>query len=395
MPLKRFKKIPFISLALSAALFANENNILSDNKNQILNYSYEKAKEDSSKLSKDWINPVTYQYAYSDGEEYQTVSSSISVSQPIFKSGGIYSAIKYAGATGEYTKTTIDVRKKELIKQALDILFEIKKSDITIQKQKLLIKNAELDIQRKKEQVLNGIMDTSFLDNAIIDANTQKNSLIDLQYQKQTLINNLSNFTDNTPEELDLPVFKLRSNKEFLENNIYIKQQNEDIQNSYWLSRMVTSQYLPSVNITGSYSKYHKTDNKPSLIADDSSSNIGVNITIPLDIRFSNDIQSSKIEYLQKKLDLDEKIKEENNIYKNSVAKIESLDKKIEIAKKDVELYDSLLIQLQEQLSVGMTTPTDVQTMENSKKIKALDVKSLNVEKQMELLNIYSRVING
>ena len=394
MPLKRFKKIPFISLALSAALFANENNILSDNKNQILNYSYEKAIQDSEKLNKDWINPVTYKYIYNNGEDYDTHKSTISVSQPIFKSGGIYSAIKYAGATGEYTKTTIDAQKKELIKQALDILFEIKKSDITIQKQKLLIKNAELDIQRKKEQVLNGIMDTSFLDNAIIDANTQKNTLIDLQYQKQTLINNLSNFTDNTPEELDLPVFKLRSNKEFLENNIYIKQQNEDIQNSYWLSRMVTSQYLPSVNFTADYTKYHDIDNSPTL-TEEGTSNVGLNLTIPLDIRYSNDIQSSKIEYLQKKLDLDEKIKEENNIYKNSVAKIESLDKKIEIAKKDVELYDSLLIQLQEQLSVGMTTPTDVQTMENSKKIKALDVKSLNVEKQMELLNIYSRVING
>jgi len=57
-----------------------------------------------------------------------------------------------------------------------------------------------------------------------------------------------------------------------------------------------------------------------------------------------------------------------------------------------VELYDSLLTQLQEQLSVGMSTPSDVQTMENSKKIKALDVKSLNIDIQIELLDIYSRI---
>ena len=285
-------------------------------------------------------------------------------------------------------------KKKELIKQTLDILFEIKKIDITIEKQKLLVKNGEIDIQRKKEQVLNGILDTSFLDNAILDTNTQKNTLIDLQYQREMFLNNLSNFTDSTYEELELPTFELTPNKKFMENNIYIKQQNEDIQNSYWLSRMVTSQYLPSVNFTADYTKYHDIDNSPTL-TEDGTTNVGFNLTIPLDVRYSNDIQSSKIEYLQKKINLDEKIKEENNIYKNSVAKVESLDKKILIAKKDVELYDSLLTQLQEQLAVGMKTPSDVETMENSRKIKALDVKSLNIEKQMELLNIYSRVING
>ena len=392
--LKSYHKISLICLGLGSSLFASEESILSDSKNQILNYSYEKAIEDSKKLNKDWINPITYKYIYNNGEDYDTHKSQVNVSQPIFKSGGIYSAIKYAGSMGDYSKTSVDAQKKELIKQTLDILFEIKKTDITIEKQKLLVKNGEIDIQRKKEQVLNGILDTSFLDNAILDTNTQKNTLIDLQYQKQMLLNNLSNFTDSTYEELELPTFELTPNKEFMENNIYIKQQNEDIQNSYWMSRMVTSQYLPSVNFTADYTKYHDIDNSPTL-TEDGTTNVGFNLTIPLDVRYSNDIQSSKIEYLQKKINLDEKIKEENNIYKNSVAKVESLDKKILIAKKDVELYDSLLTQLQEQLAVGMKTPSDVETMENSRKIKALDVKSLNIEKQMELLNIYSRVING
>lgn len=392
--MKSLYKISLLSLSLGTSLFADQNNILSDTKNQILKFSYEKAKEDSAKLNKDWINPVTYKYIYNNGEEYDTHKSFISVSQPIFKSGGIYSAIKYASSMGEYSNTSIDIQKKELIKQTLDLLFEIHKNEITIKKQKLLIKNSELDIERKKEQVLNGVLDTSFLDNAILDANTKKNSLIDLQYQRETLLNNLANFTDRSYEELELPVFKLARDKEFIKNNIYVKQQKEDIQNSYWLKNMVTSQYLPSVSFIADYTKYHDTDNNPAL-TEDGTTNVGFNLIVPFNVNFSNDIQSSKIEYLQKKLSLEDKIKEETSIYKNALAKVKSLDDKIEIAKSDVELYDSLLTQIQEQYTVGMKTIIDVETMENSKKIKALEIKSLNIEKQIKLLEIYSRITNG
>ena len=181
------------------------------------------------------------------------------------------------------------------------------------------------------------------------------------------------------------------TNDNFIENNIYIKKAQEDIETSYWMKNMVTSSYLPTVNFTTDYTKYHDTDNNPALTKE-GTTNVGFNITIPLDVRFSYDIQSNKIAYLQKKLALEDKRKEEISIYKNSLAKITGLNKKIVIAKNNVELYNSLLTQLEEQLSVGMKTISDVQTMENSKKIKALDVKSLNIDIQIELLDIYSRI---
>lgn len=378
------------SIFCTTTVVGNEE-FLSQTKKDILNYSYEKTIEDSSKLKQDWINPITYKYIYNDGEDYNTAKSLISVSQPIFKSGGIYSAIKYASSVERYSNTDIDTQKKELIKQVINLLYQIKKIDISIDKQKLLIDNAKLDVQRKKEQVLNGILDTSFLDNAIIEANTNENTLIDLEYQKTELINSLSNISDKKYEELELPIFTMITNDNFIENNIYIKKAQEDIETSYWMKNMVTSSYLPTVNFTTDYTKYHDTDNNPALTKE-GTTNVGFNITIPLDVRFSYDIQSNKIAYLQKKLALEDKRKEEISIYKNSLAKITGLNKKIVIAKNNVELYNSLLTQLEEQLSVGMKTISDVQTMENSKKIKALDVKSLKIDIQIELLDIYSRI---
>lgn len=393
--MKTYHNIVLLSaLALSSLNAQDTKELLSQTKKDILNYSYEKSIEDSDKLKKDWINPFNYKYIYNDGETYTTQRSTISISQPIFKSGGIYYAIKYANSIGRYSTTSVDVQEKELIKQTVSLLFKIKKINISIKKQKLLVANAKLDITRKKEQVLNGILDTSFLDNSIIDANTQQNNLIDLEYEKETLINNLAKFSDKTYEQVQLPTLTLVNKEKFLENNIYIKQAKEDANSAYWLKNATISSYLPTVNLTADYTKYHETDNNPSL-SEDGTTNVGFNITIPFDIRFGNAIESSKLAYLQKKATLEDQRKEEDALFKSSLAKLESLDKKIDIAKSDVELYDSLLTQLEEQLTVGMTTISDVETMKNSKAIKKLEVQSLNVDKQLELLEVYSRLSNG
>ena len=153
---------------------------------------------------------------------------------------------------------------------------------------------------------------------------------------------------------------------------------------------MITSNYLPTVNFTADYTKYHDTDNQTSLNEDNT--NYGFNITIPLDVKYSNTIQSAKIEYLQNKTLLQEKEEEEKILLDNVNAKLASLDKKVEVAKSDIQLYDSLVTQIKEQLDVGMKTRSDLETIQNSRNIKTLEIKSLNIEKQIELLEIYSRI---
>jgi len=387
--LKKFKLAPLLIIGLITNLYSSQD-YLSQTKQDILNFSYDKAIEDSDKLEKDWINPINYQYIYSNTDTYNTTKSYISISQPIFKSGGIYFAIKYANSVKNETTISIDVQKKELIKETVNLLFQIKKINISISKQNLLIQNAVLDIQRKKEQVLNGILDTSFLDNSILDANSKRNTLIDLEYEKVTLNNNLHNLSDKKFEELEVPELSMTNQEQFLNQNIYVQQAKDEINTSYWLKNLTYSNYLPTINLTADYTKYHDTDNQINLTEE--STNYGFNISIPLDIKSSSTIQSAKIEYLQKKSLLIEKETEEQVIFNNSQAKIKNLNKKIEIAKSDIKLYDSLVTQIKEQLEVGIKTQSDLETIQNSQKVKILDIKSLEIEEQIELLEIYSRM---
>ena len=139
-------KLVLLSL-LTLNIYANDS-ILSESNKNIFSLQKEKNSENTSKLIKEVINPITYKYSQDYSDSANTTSSSIGISQPIFKSGGIYSAIKYANYLEEYSELSINIKKKALIKEATNILFLLNKLDLSIQQQKILIKNALIDILR-------------------------------------------------------------------------------------------------------------------------------------------------------------------------------------------------------------------------------------------------------
>ena len=394
----RFLKSKFFLFLLIGSLIvpslnAKESieNVLSNNRLEIFDLSRKKADEDSSILEKDWINQVIYKLTKEYGEEYDTLKSTISISQPIFKSGGIYKAINYAKASRKYAHLDITLQKKEMIKDALSLLFQIKKQNIRIEKQNLLIKNAVIDIERKKEQVLNGLINTSYLDNAILNANTKKNTLLDLNYEKLTLINNFSNLSNAAHDTINLPTLSIIDKKDFLRKNLNVLKITADIEKKYQFKGMSISKYLPTLNVTYAYYNHHDDGGRSSAITD-SASTYGFNITIPLDTKVFNDIESSKLDYLKAKVELQNIIIEEQNFLKLKLAKLNTYDSKISLAKDDFNLYTSLLEDLSISFEAGLNASADVDIMKNSKKIKSLDIKIFDINKQIELLNIYARI---
>lgn len=154
---------------------------------------------------------------------------------------------------------------------------------------------------------------------------------------------------------------------------------------------MIISKYLPTVSATFDYTKYHSTNN--SSITYEDAQNYGIKVSIPLDTRTFNDIESTRIDYLKAKLDLNNTITEQENFFKNKLSKIKMIDTKIAIAKEDYELYNSLLGVIIEEKEAEIKTQSDVEILLNSKKMKELDLKIYNYDKQIELLEIYSKVV--
>lgn len=392
MPLKKsLRKGLLFSSLLPIILSANANeNILSQDRLKQFELSEKKVIEDSSKLKKDWINPITLSYTKIDGEYTDSEKSVIRVDQPIFKSGGIYKAIKYANANEKYSNLDIDLQRKNLIKDAYETLYNINKIEFEIKKANYVVKNAQIDVIRKKEQVLNGFLDTSFLDNAILDANTAKKNLIDLKYQKNELINSFNNLASKDYKLFSLPTFELVSKKEFLNKNLELSKAKADIQTKYEYKGMTLAKYLPTVSATFDYTKNHKFT--PTNANDDSIHNVGISISMPLDVRTFNDIESTQIDYLKAKLSLKNKILEEQNFFKTKLEKIKTIEEKIEITKDDYELYNSLLDTIVEEKNAGLKTKSDVDTLLNSSMVKKIELKVYELEKQIELLKLYAKI---
>lgn len=398
MPLTKLKmhktKISFLiaGLLASSSLLANEyfdEKMIQDNRVEIFNLQKEQAIEDSSKLKKDWINQIIFSYKKEFGSDAESEVTSITVDQPIFKSGGIYQAIKYANSSFDYANLDIEQQKKELIKTALNLLFNINKMNLNIKKSELAVKNAQIDVQRKKEQVLNGFLDSSYLDNALLTLNDTKISLADLKYQKKQLENSFNNISSKKYDELELPTFKLFSQEEYLQNNFEILKAESLIERNYNFKNMTIAKYLPTFSGYYTHSNIHNSENG---VINQNTTTYGLRVSMPLDVRTFNDIQSEKIEYLKSKLSLQNKISDETTAYKSTFEKISMIDEKISIINEDLEVYDSILEIMKQEKEAQLKTQSDYDTLKNSSEIKKLDAKVYELDKQIELLELYVKL---
>ena len=396
MHLLKSKKI---KLLLCSLIFSNlyaqneafDQKIISEKRLKDFNLTKEQIEENSSKLKKDWINPITYQLTNNLGEDYKTQKSMISINQPIFQSGGIYQAIKYADNSYKYANLELEQQKNELIKEALNLLFMIEKTNLNIQKSQYTLQNAKIDVARKKEQVLNGFLDASYLDDSLLTLNTTKHNLVDLKYQKQELINNFNNISSKDYTNFQLPTFLIFSEAEFLQNNINLKKIEADIDKKDNYSYMTMAKYLPSINAYYNYSKYHETDNNPNFKKENEQT-FGLSLTVPFDSRTFNDVQSKRIDYLKSKLNLENSIDDEKTFFKTKLEKISMLDERLQITKDDLEVYDSILKIINEEKNAQIKTQSDLDTLQNSQKIKSLDLKIYEIEKQLQLLEMYVKL---
>jgi len=382
--LKRFSLIALV--LLNGNLVAQD--ILSKEQKNAIKYSQEKIEQDSSKLKKDWINPITYTYSQLDGDTSTKgieKKSIINISQPIFKSGGIYSAIKYANALKSSNSFTLSLEEKSAIKSANQILFNIYKSNLLIAKQELTITNSLIEIANKRESVLNGLLDISFLNNAILNTNKQKENLLLLEFQKISYINNFDNLTASSYKKFSLPSLKLIDDEaEYLANNIYIKRGIANTNTKEYLKGVITSKYLPTLNANYTNINNHTTDTKTKTY--------GFSIVVPLNINFHSDISSSKVDFLKSRNQ--EKIiaRNELNFFKTQIAKIKMIEKKIILTKENIKSYEKLLAQVKELEESGLKTKDDVLVFENSKKAEIINIKIFEYDRQIELLELYARV---
>ncbi len=392
------KKLLSLCSLLLLPLAADElGDILSQNKTLMFEYDLQRNELESDKLSKSWINPVRLRYNQNrttqfPGKTIKTGNYSVSIDQPIFRSGGIYYAIKYADALRSANRADIVLQRRKMIGDAVSILFNLKKNVLQQEKMKLQIANDKIDIRQKRDSYNAGILDSSFLDQAILKKSQDEANLLELQLARLELKQRFSLLSDKKPEALTLPKLKLIDKAHYREGHLELKRDVERARESDYEVHITTAKYMPALSLQGQYIDGDLNPLWATSGIKERYYNYGFSVSMPIDVNSFTDIESSKVAKLKaatQVLDRQETVNEEYDWITNS---LHILDRKIALSKKDEKVYDNLYKLTKNLAKAGEKTSLDVAVMKNSRQIRRLDAKIYEIDKQLKLLQLYIRV---
>jgi len=394
------KKLLLLSSFLLLSLEAESelSDILSADKRELLDYQNEQSMLQSEQLEDAWINPVVLQYSknYSTqfGDTINTQQFIVSVDQPIFKMGGIWAAIKYAKALGKANSLDIELQKRTLISQALTTLFNLQKSKYQLSKLELTIANDNLDIQIQKEGYEEGLSNRTLYDQALLKRNQDITSKLELDLSISKLENDFSLLSDSNPYAIELPNFTMIDKSRYMNEQLELKRDTLRVEEKRHNKYMTYSKYLPELSVTG---RYTNEDLNPLFASPggrirEEYTNYGFKVTLPLNVNSLDDIQTSKVEYLNARVTLNEKKKTVANNFKLSQKRLEIIDKKIALSEDDATHYRSMLETAKDFEKLGDQTAIDTEIVVNSVKIRELDTEIYKIDAQLELLGLYVNV---
>lgn len=385
-------------VAIATSLVAGEgSSYLSSLKKEKLDIDKKRVELESDNLKYDWIKQIVGSYSYTNSDQIgitkETDMFSVSLDQPIFKSGGIYYSIAYSGANREFMRLSTKLNEQTLIKNVISAWLLMKKYDLQIEKQKYLLENAKIDVIRKKEQYDSGFLDSSFLDSAILDKSRLEIALVDLESLRYSQLMKFKSLSDLDYKSITPPKFSMVEKSVYLDKSLAIKSRDLEGKKLDYLKKMTVSNYLLTVSLFGGY--YDKRDEWGNLRVDDSYNQFGVRVSMPLlDVNRGRTIELRQLDFLKSRLELEDTKKEEENLYDDAVKKVELLQKKIELVKKNEKLYNSLLNSTRELYEAGEKTIYDVDTLKNSMATTIIDKKIYEIDVQQVLLELYAKM-NG
>lgn len=377
-------------LIFISSLFSNE--ILSKNKKQNFYLKEKEIKLKNEILRKSWINPINLSIStnnnFTNSSNHKvTNQAQIMINQDIFRSGGIFYSIDYANSLESLELKNLQIDKNFQSILAFLNLANIQKIILNIKKQKLFIKNTTIDIKRKQEQYLAGLLDISFLNNAILQKTNLQDNLIGLEKSLQTSILDFQKLSDKDYKKVKLPKLKIPKKSDFLNKNLYINAKEKQISTKQNFTKLTTAKYLPKLSINANYTKQNINNHENS-----EHYSYTLRLSMPFDINQKKDIEAKKLSVMIAQNELISLREDKSKEYENYLQILQNLDKKITLSLENIKLYDALLIQSKEQVNAGFKTKEDLEIMKNSQEIKHLETQIFKIQKQEITLKLYENL---
>jgi len=386
-----------ILLASSLVQPSQENTLkpLAEYQKQTIFLERAKAKSRYDSLVLDWLNPLNFSLTKrvsksSSGSESETQSASLQLQQDIFRSGGIYYAVKYADAQYQSDLLGADKTEASLLKQLYSNLITLRRLEAEREKALLEIRNAEISVEIKREMFHAGASDITELNNAIMSQNSLHNALLDIEASLQGTRHTLKTLTEVAPESITVPEYKRISEEAYERLNYALRENEKALRLSDYTYKLTRASFLPKLTLNGEYGTQNiDYDDPTKRDTDGDFYSYGLTLTIPLDITTTSDLEKSRIEYLTTITQKETLKAKSQSSYQMVQSELARYERKIDVAKANRNLYSTLIQTTREAFHAGDKTKLDVEMLENSHRIETLKMTIYKQEIQNQLLHLH------
>lgn len=391
----KHRYIPYILLAILPIRAEEVFSLLSPEKQSLFRLQQDIYESENEKLRTNWIAPLnlTGSYSYDKnalGDERSTTKKlSASLSQDIFRSGGITYQIAYADAKKKGETLTL---LKEITAQNLQLftaLLNYRKN--LYQKEQALrrLKNKEIEIFIKRQLFDAGKVDITELNNALMEQSSELKTLASIDYAIVEQRYEIAKISDINPDMFELPHFILVEQEAYQQRHLDLLSAEANTQTLHNLYNVTTADYLPSVALNGTLGYMNVDPVHREGEYDGHYYSAGFSITLPLVYNASATLQEAKATYLKEAATAADKKRETASDYSQSIARIKSYQETVSLITRNLLLYEDLIGAVQAGVDAGTKTGYDLQTLQNSKAIEEVDIKINEINIQIELAKLH------
>lgn len=377
-------------------LNGSENSpLISPQKQEVITQKRSIIESENEKLRTNWIAPINLGGSYNHDKSVlgnihsETGNFSASLSQDIFRSGGITYQINYADAKKQSDSILLNQQIASLNAQIITALLNYKKTALQCEQSKARLANKEIEIFIKHQLYDAGKADITELNNALMEKSSEQKNYTLLTYTLANHRYEISKISNINPDTFSLPQFALIDKESYLNSQWDIQAayaQSETLENLYEVTK---SNYLPRVSLNGDigYRDYNPHHSNGEYAGNYYSG--GISMAIPLTYNASSTIQEAKAASLEQKALIYDKQRELEASYQQIQERLKSYQSYIDIISKNITLYDELIVVTKAGVDAGTKTGYDLQTLNNSQFIEKseIDINRLNI--QIELSNLY------
>lgn len=387
-------------LFLAAALNAKDDELLSAQKQDLLQQKQKQYEAEHEKLRYDWISPLNLSGSYSydksgGGLDSDMKKVSASISQDIFRSGGITYRIDYADAKKRADEIGLIREVASLNENLFSALFNYKKSAYELLQSRKKLENYDIEIFIKRQLYEAGKADITELNNALMNKSVEQKNSVLLEYALSKTKLEISKLSDIDPDTFELYPFELVEEGKYLQNSLDLRYSRAQSQTYEHLYNVTKSAYEPSISINGS-AGYQNYDPKERLSGYEGGFyGIGFSINLPISYNASAAKEEAKAAYLKQTADMHDIERSLRASYSQSIELIKSYRRYIEVASKNLSLYDELIGVTQAGVDAGYKTGYDLSTLKNTKAIEEYTIKINEVNIQLELSKLHFALNTG